>query len=114
MADKPLLWLGSALDDLREFPARAQRLAGYQLGLVQRRLLPSDWKPLKGLGLGVHEIRIHTGQEHRVVYVARFPEAVYVLHAFEKRRQRTSRLDLELVRTRLAALIARRQRDEEH
>ncbi len=114
MVDKPLLWLGSALDDLREFPARVRRLAGYQLGLVQHGLPPDDWKPLTTVGSGVLEIRIHTHQEHRVLYLARFPEAVYVLHAFEKRQQRTSRDDLDIARKRLSELIARRGRREDH
>ncbi len=104
MAEKPLVWVGSSLGDLRAFPADAKRLAGFQLRRVQSGLMPSDWKPIKAIGVGVNEIRIHTGREHRVCYVARFPEAVYVLHAFEKRTRRTPQADIELARKRLAEL----------
>lgn len=114
MGAKPLIWLGSALDLLRAFPPPARRAAGYQLRRVQTGLLPSDWKPLPTVGPGVHEIRIHTTAEHRVVYVARFAEAIYVLHAFEKRTPRTRQGDIDLARTRLAELQNhRRQRKEE-
>ena len=104
MDEKPLVWLGSSLRDLRAFPEVARRRAGFELSLVQQGLLPSDWKPMPGVGAGVVEIRIHTGTEHRVFYVARFEEAVYVLHAFEKKTQKTARHDLELASLRLAEL----------
>jgi phage-related protein len=61
------------------------------------------------VGLGVREIRVHTGLEHRVLYIARFDEAVYVLHAFQKRAQRTPKRDLELARQRLGELLKRRR-----
>lgn len=70
MAEKPLSWLGSSLDDLRAFPADARRDAGYQLGRVQQGLLPTDWKPVTTVGAGVVEIRVHTRLEHRVFYIA--------------------------------------------
>ena len=113
MVAKPLIWLGSALDLLRAFPSESRRDAGYQLRRLQTSLMPSDWKPLPTVGPGAHEMRVHTTREHRVVYVARFAEAVYVLHAFEKRTQRTRQGDIELARTRLAELqLLRRQRKE--
>jgi phage-related protein len=113
MVAKPLVWLGSALDVLRAFLPEARRLAGYQLRRVQSGLMPSDWKPLPSVGPGVEEIRIHTAREHRVVYVARFAEAIYVLHAFEKRTGRTRHADIELAKARLAELhVLRRQRKE--
>ncbi len=68
---------------------------------------------MRSVGPGVHEIRIHTSLEHRVVYVARFPEGIYVLHAFEKRSRRTAAADLDLARTRLSELAARHERGEE-
>jgi phage-related protein len=93
---KRLLWLGSARSDIRGFPKPARRIAGFQLLRVQEGLEPNDWKPMASLGAGVQEIRIHTEAEHRVCYVARFVEGIYVLHAFEKRTPRTSRGDVEL------------------
>lgn len=108
MDEKPLLWLGSSLRDLRSFPEPVRRRAGFELSLVQQGLQPSDWKPMPDVGPGVVEIRIHTETEHRVFYVARFDEAVYVLHAFEKRTQKTPRREIEMASTRLAGLMKQR------
>jgi phage-related protein len=109
MADKPLRWVGSSLEDLRAFPEAARREAGYQLRRLQGGLLPADWKPMTSVGPGVAEIRLHSGVEHRVFYVARFAEAIYVLHAFEKRTRQTRQADLELARKRLTAVVQGRR-----
>ena len=63
---------------------------------------------MPSVGLGVQEIRIHTGTEHRVLYVAKFSEALYVLHAFEERARRTPNDDLDLARHRLRLLMTQR------
>ena len=97
---KLLEFVGSSLDDLREFPAEARRAAGFELGFVQRGLDPSDWKPMNDVGAGVREIRIHVLGEWRVLYVAKFAAVVYVLHAFQKKTQKTRREDIELARKR--------------
>ena len=97
MTEKPLAWLGSSLADVRAFSAEAKRAAGYQLGRVQ--------KPMTAVGPGVDEIRIHTGLEHRVFYVAKYEDAVYVIHAFEKRTARTREADIALARRRLADFL---------
>jgi phage-related protein len=109
MADKPLLWLGSARNDVRAFPGDARRIAGYQLRRIQQGLDPSDWKPMSSVGVAVREVRIHTDRERRVLYVAKFEEGVYILHAFEKRTRKTSARDVALARERLRALIAARR-----
>jgi phage-related protein len=106
--EKPISWLGSSLDDVRAFPAEARRAAGYQLGRVQQGLAPTDWKPMTTVGAGVLEIRVHTRVEHRVFYVAKFEEAVYVIHAFEKRTRKTSASDIALAQRRFADLVQRR------
>jgi phage-related protein len=108
MDEKPLSWVGAALDDLRGFPNDARRRAGFELHQIQQGLHPTDWRPMTSVGAGVEEVRVHTGAEHRVFYIARFPEAVYVLHAFEKKTQQTSPRDIETARRRLAAVIASR------
>ena len=72
-------------DTACDFPDQARRVAGHQLHVVQQGLEPDDWKPMPTVGPGVAELRIRTGVEHRVFYVAKFAEAIYVLHAFEKR-----------------------------
>lgn len=110
MTEKPLIWLGDSRDAIRAFPEDARKVAGFQLWRVQRGLEPNDWKPMPSVGLGVQEIRIHTGTGHRVFYVAKFAEAVYVLHAFEKRARRTPQADLDLARQRLGLLVNQRVR----
>ena len=109
MPDKPLIWLGSSRRDLRLFPALARRLVGFQLRRVQQGLDPDDWKPMQTVGPGVREIRIHIAGAHRVFYVATRPEAIYVLHAFEKKTQKTSAQDLRIGRDRFGALGKLRQ-----
>jgi phage-related protein len=109
VSDKPLFWLGSSRSDLRAFSPDARRVAGFQLRRVQQGLEPNDWKPMPTVGPGVQEIRIHTGHEHRVFYVAKFAEGVYVLHAFAKRTRKTSKHELELGRDRFRALIMNRR-----
>jgi phage-related protein len=96
MPAKPLLWLGSSRRDLRAFPALARRLAGFQLRRVQQGLDPDDWKPMKTIGSGIREIRIHGAGAHRVFYVAAHGEAIYVLHAFEKKTQKTAARDVRI------------------
>ena len=111
MRDKPLAWLGSARRDIRTFPAAARRSSGFQLRKVQQGLDPDDWKPMTSVGAGVREIRIQTELAHRVFYVATFEEAVYVLHAFEKRTQKTPPHDVTLARERYRALVKKRVED---
>ena len=108
--DKPILWTGSSLDDLREFPEDARRVTGFELRRVQQGLQPTDWKPVTSVGSGVEEIRVHPGQEHRVFYIARIEEGVYVLHAFEKRSRKTPARDIEVARNRLREALATKRR----
>lgn len=97
---------GSALSDLRVFPNSARREAGYQLDKVQNEQLPTDWKPMTTVGKGVLEIRIRdeTGA-FRVIYTAKFADAMYVLHCFQKKTQKTSKTDLDLAAKRYGDLI---------
>jgi phage-related protein len=97
---KHLTFVGSSLDDIRDFPAEARRQAGFELDGIQRGFDPSDWTPMPNIGSGVREIRIHVLGEWRVIYVARLAEAVYVLHAFQKKSQKTRREDIDLARRR--------------
>jgi len=93
---KTLYWLGSALDDLKEFPEDARREAGYDLRRIQSGLEPRDWKPMKTVGAGVREIRItETSGAFRVFYIIERSDAVYVLHAFQKKAQKTEQKDID-------------------
>jgi len=102
---KAVVFLGDTLDCLRAFPERARRNAGFQLELVQRGLEPDDWKPMSSVGTGVREIRIRESSgAFRVIYVATFAEAIFVLHAFQKKTQRTLQRDITLAQTRFKQL----------
>ena len=98
---KELKFVGLSLDDLRNFPEEARRVAGFELRAVQNGLEPRDWKPMRSIGSGVKEIRIHVLGEWRIVYVAKLADAIYVLHAFQKKSQKTNKNDIELARKRL-------------
>ena len=103
---KSVEFRGSALDDLRAFPAAARREAGYQLDQIQRGREPDDWKPMNAVGRGVREIRIRDAAgAFRVLYVAKFDDAVYVLHCFQKKTQKTSKVDLNLAAQRYRDLL---------
>ena len=97
---KTLLFIGSSLDDLRNFPWEARRDAGFELDAVQRGLMPSDFKPMLNVGSGAYEIRLKVLGEWRVIYVAKFDNAVYVLHAFQKKTQKTRKEDIDLAARR--------------
>jgi phage-related protein len=99
---RPVVFLGDSLDALRAFPEGVRRDLGFELRQVQMGRDPSDWKPMKSIGAGVREIRVRdmTGA-FRVIYFARVADAVYVLHAFQKKTQQTAKRDLELAAARL-------------
>lgn len=98
---KNLHWIGSSLDDLRAFPVDARLEAGTDLRLVQQGVDPRDWKPMPEVGRGVREIRNRTRDgAFRVFYVVESGTDVYVLHAFQKKTQRTAKQDLDKGRAR--------------
>lgn len=103
---KPIRFRGSSLADLRAFPELARREAGYQLGKIQNDEEPTDWKPLPSVGSGVQEIRIREeAGAFRVVYVAKFAHAVHVLHCFQKKTQKTRKIDLDVAARRYRELL---------
>ena len=106
--DKDVVFIGSSLSDLRAFPETARRDAGYQIDLVQLGLDAVDWKPMNTIGVGVREIRIRAEGVYRVIYVAKFEDAVYVLHAFEKKSQKTPRKAIDLAKRRYQTLVKAR------
>jgi phage-related protein len=102
---KTLRFLGDSLKCLRQFPEDARHDAGYQLDKVQRGEQPADFKPMPSIGKGVEELRMWDDSgTYRVVYAARLADAVYVLHAFQKKTQATSKRDVELAKKRYAEL----------
>jgi phage-related protein len=103
---KPLQFLGDSLSRLREFSLDAKQDAGYQLDKVQRGEQPDDFKSMPSIGKGVEEIRIwEESGTYRVIYTARLADAIYVLHAFQKKTQATAKRDIDLAKARFAELI---------
>jgi phage-related protein len=105
MEDKPINWIGTSKDEVSSFPEDARRKAGFQLRRVQRGEAPVDFKPISTIGKGVQEIRIRTEDAYRIFYVAKFDEAVYVLHAFQKKTQKTSKQDINIGQQRYQQMI---------
>ncbi len=106
---KLLHFLGSSLRNLKKFPVAVQEETGFELCNIQKGQSPSDWKPMSVIGPGAMELRIHVGGEYRVVYVAKFAEAVYVLHIFAKKTPKTAKPDLELAKHRYNQLLKQRR-----
>ena len=103
---KKIQFLGDSLKSLREFPEDAKHDLGYQLDKVQRGGQPDDFKPMPSIGKGVEEIRVRDDSGiHRVIYTARLADAVYVLHAFQKKTQTTAKRDIALASKRYAELM---------
>ncbi len=115
MADKELVWVGSARADLSVLPVDARRQLGLDLREVQRGRAARGWKPTIGAGAGAGAVESRVREADgafRLNYVSKFAEAIHVLHAFHTETQKTSALDLELARSRYAAV--RRQRQERY
>jgi phage-related protein len=111
MTDKPIAWVGAAKQELLNFPDDARRKAGFELRSIQKGDSPSDSKPISIVGRGVEEIRIRTDDAYRIFYVAKFKEAIYILHAFQKKTQKTSRSDIEVGQQRYKKMIEQRQEE---
>jgi len=103
---KPIEFLGASLDSIRSFPVAARQQAGHQLDRVQRGLEPLDFKPMPSVGRGVYEIRIRDADgAFRLLYVSKFEKAIYVLHAFQKKSQKTAQADIEIAERRYRDLL---------
>ncbi len=102
---KDIRFISSSLSDIKHFPLSVKREIGYQLDRVQRDLDPIDWKSMKSIGQGVREVRIRdVNGIYRVIYIASYLNAVIVLHAFQKKTQKTAKKDLDLAKNRFKNL----------
>ncbi|MEN9464763.1 MAG: hypothetical protein RL217_944 [Pseudomonadota bacterium] len=98
---KEIIFVGSSLDDLRAMPDAVRSALGVDLMIIQYGGNPRDFKPMKTVGAGAYEVRYRDDNgAFRVVYVAKYDKAVYVLHAFQKKTQKTSKADIELAASR--------------
>lgn len=109
LTEKPVIWLGSSRAEMKKVPGDASDELGHDLCEVQFGRPPRDWKPMRSVGPGVIEIRVHADGEFRLMYVAKFEEGIYVLHVFQKKSRKTSHLDLALARARLAIVLRMRR-----
>lgn len=103
---KPLRFVGSSRIDLQSFPKDVRHALGEELRRVQEGGMPSDFKPMPTVGKGVYEIRVSLEGAWRVLYVAKFIDAVYVLHSFQKKTQQTATEDIDLARKRYRVIGA--------
>ena len=104
--EKPIYWVGTSFKDLLAFPDEAKREAGYQLHRVQNGLDPENWKSFQTVGPGVKEIRISIDKTiFRIMYVVKFEDKIYVLHAFQKKTQKTSSKDIKIAKVRYKAIL---------
>jgi phage-related protein len=103
---KQIEFKGASLKDLRAFPDAVRNEAGYELREVQKGNEPTDWKPMSSIGVGVKEIRVKDEQGiFRVIYVVKYLDRVIVLHAFQKKTEKTSKNDLDLAKQRLKLVL---------
>lgn len=102
---KSIEFLGHSLEAVRTFPLTVKREVGYQLDRLQRGLDPVDWKPMTAIGRGVKEIRIHWKGQYRIIFITNVGESVLVLHAFQKKTEKTARVDINKARNALKRVI---------
>ena len=106
---KRIQWLGTSLNTVRSFPESVRKLVGQELRFVQTGSMPTDFKPMTTVGTGAYEIRVRSGNQYRVIYVAKFAESVYVLHSFIKTTPKTSKPDLDIAKAQYAILLKERK-----
>ena len=106
---RKIVFEGDSLQLIKSMPNNAKRRAGYELDLVQRDREPLNWKPFPSIGQGVREIRVQIGGQFRIFYVAKFMDTVHVLHAFQKKTQKTRASDIDLARNRYQDILKRYQ-----
>ena len=107
---KNIIWLGNSKKSVDLFSKEARKEIGFELYALQTGRKPSNYKPMSSIGLGVEEIKISLENQYRVIYVAKFAEGVYVLHAFIKKTQQTSKADLEIARKNYQELLFSRKK----
>lgn len=111
--EKEIRWIGSSYQDILKFPVEPRKEAGFQLGKIQAGLAPDNWKPFDDVGAGTKEIRIRDAAGiYRVMYVAKFEEAIYVLHCFQKKTEATTKQDKSIAEARYRAVVSKRKEDK--
>lgn len=102
---KPLKFIDSSHKDLNKMPIDVRHAVGVELMRVQFGARPQDFKPMTSVGSGAYEVRVRDAEgAFRVIYVAKFTDAVYVLHAFQKKSRKTAKADIDLATRRYRKL----------
>lgn len=104
---RSVIFEGNTLEIIRPLPDDARHRIGYEIDRVQRDKEPENWKPFPTVGQGVREIRIQTGRQFRVIYLAKFKNKVHILHVFEKKSQKTRQTDIEIAKSGLKEVSKR-------
>mgnify|MGYP000591116457 CR=1 FL=1 len=109
---KKNVFIGRSLKDIKNFPLSAKRETGFQLDRVQNGNTTFDWKPMPTIGSGVQEIRIKEDNGiFRIIYVAKFEGKVYVLHAVQKKTQKTTNFDLDIAKKAYKEVLEERKNE---
>ena len=104
---KSLRFCRGAYDELLSFPKPIVKVIGYQLGRVEAGLEPDRWEWFATVGEGVRQLGVKDATAwYRTMYVTSFPEAIYVLHCFQKKTDKTPKRDIDIARARLSDLTA--------
>ena len=109
MRRKPIVWSGTSREDIRAFTDQARQRAGRELARVQDGLEPAEYKAMASVGIGVFEIRVCADGAFRVIYAAKFAEAIYVFHAFQKKSRKASKHAIRLARNRYRTMLKERK-----
>ena len=107
---KNIVWLGNTLKEIRSYPDSVKKEIGYNIEKLQYGGDPVDWKPMVSIGAGVNEIRIHSVNEYRIIYVAKFKDAIYILHSFIKKTQKTEQRDIDKAKDRYKEILKLRSK----
>jgi len=108
---KKIIYVGSVQKDIETFPTKARQRITTALTIIsaELELSPKEFKYMPTVGTGCYELRLKIDRQYRVFYVAKFHEAIYILHAFVKKTQQTSKADITLGAARYKALLNHRK-----
>ncbi len=106
---KNVLWVANSRQVVQGFSKQVRFDLGAELRRVQEGLAPKNWKPMQSIGTGVREIRVKYRGEYRLIYIAKFEEGIYALHAFRKKTRKTAQSDIDLAAQRLKEVIRQRR-----
>ncbi len=102
---KNIVFEGDTLQRIRSFPEAPKQRAAYEIDRILHDKAPENWEPFSSVGKGVRGIRIQVNGQYRVLYIEKPDNKVYILHAYEKKSQKTRQIDIDLAKPRLESLL---------